>query len=357
MSMSSARTGRITLVCVVGTSTSLTYWAFGVAAHAMEEAFGAFHRIHCVSIEDFSAQWRERGERAVLFTTDLLDERLSALLCESGAPIIALADTAELAILTAAKLRQLSFLGAVRLSSLYISSLQGVFAKAQTRVFASKSRAALVRDFVPRFLEAMRLTDNPALVERVLRRVAPDESRWSDLTVGEAVEAADPSTDSIAVPPEWSAREIEALLQTAADYQQILDRRPLQPFVWPAALLHAANPEHHTELPLQLVGPARLLVWGPYMHLPKGKWSAAMEFEVEDNVSGNSVVADILIGGEYAGMGEFNLPRRGIFTWKLDFEVKDVAKSIEVRLTLGKSAIEGTFFLRRVRLNGADPTN
>jgi hypothetical protein len=206
------------LVCVVGTSTSLTYWAFGVAAHAMEEAFGAFHRVHCVSIEDFSAQWSERAKRTVLFTTDLLEARLSTLIRESGVPIVALADTAELAILTAAKLRQLTFLGAVRLSSLYISSLQDVLASAPTCVFGPQSRALLLRDFVPRLIEAMRLTDDPLFAERVLRRVAPDESRWNDLTVDEAVEAVSPSAAFKAVPPEWSAREIEAFRQTAADY-------------------------------------------------------------------------------------------------------------------------------------------
>ena len=149
--------------------------------------------------------------------------------------------------------------------------------------------------------------------------------------------------------PLWSKREGEAFGKIAADYQYILDRLPPSQFTWPAAILHGAAPEYSTEKPLDLVGPARLLIWGPYMHLPKGKWTACMEFEVLDNLSRNTVMADVLIGGSFAGLGEFDLPSRGIFSWNLKFEVKDIAKAIEVRLTLSKSAIEGSLFLREVR--------
>src|SRR3569623_804411 len=122
------------LVCVVGTSTSLTYWGFALAAHAMEEAYGAFHRVHCTSLAEMREQVSARGDRRVLFTTDLLDGKISDLIRESGAPLVALADTAEVAMLTAAQLRKLPFLPAVRLSSLYLSSLAEILLDPATRV-------------------------------------------------------------------------------------------------------------------------------------------------------------------------------------------------------------------------------
>ena len=56
-----------------------------------------------------------------------------------------------------------------------------------------------------------------------------------------------------------------------------------------------------------------------------------------------------VVRASFAGLGEFDLPSRGIFSWNLKFEVTDISKAIEVRLTLSKSAIEGSLFLREVR--------
>ena len=75
-------------VCVLGTSTAFSYWAFGVAWHAVEEFAGAVHHVHCTSIADMHAQWEKRSGRPVLFTTDVLEEKISTLILESGAPIV-----------------------------------------------------------------------------------------------------------------------------------------------------------------------------------------------------------------------------------------------------------------------------
>ena len=80
---------------------------------------------------------------------------------------------------------------------------------------------------------------------------------------------------------------------------------------------------------------------------------ASMEFEVSDGHSPNSVVAAVLIGGDFVAQGELELPVQGFFVWTLAFEVKDVSLPIEVRMTLARSAIEGTFYLRKVRLSAA----
>jgi hypothetical protein len=337
------------LVCVIGASTALTYWGFGVAAHAMEEFFGEFHRVHCTSVAEMYEQWRRRNGRSVLFTTDYLEESVCELLLESGAPIVALIDTAEVAIKTAAKLRTLSCFDAIRFSSLYISSLSEALNHESTTVFTADARNMRVADFVPQFLSALSLSD-PEIAARVLRRVIPSDAQRESLTVEAALDALQSRDDLDDVMSTWSLAEFESYKQIAAGYQNILDRSPVREFVWPAAILYSATPGFRTDKPLDLLGPARLLVWGPYMHLTKGRWMANMEFEVAGNFSPNSVIADVLVGGEFAGLGEFDLPERGVYTWRLAFEVSDVAKPIEVRLTLDKAAIEGAFFLRQVRL-------
>ena len=93
------------------------------------------------------------------------------------------------------------------------------------------------------------------------------------------------------------------------------------------------------------------------MHLPKGAWVASMEFEVSDGHSPNTVIAAVLIGGEFIVQGDLDLPVQGIFVWNLEFDVWDVSLPIEVRMTLARSAIEGTFLLREVRLSRSERQN
>ncbi len=338
-------------VCVLGTSTAFSYWAFGVARHAVEEFAGAVHHVHCTSIADMHAQWEKRSGRPVLFTTDVLEEKISTLILESGAPIVVLVDPADVAIATAAKLRPMSFLDSVRHTSLYISSLSDVLANTSTVVFGAKARTALVHAFLPRFLRAMRLPEDAEFVAKVLQRVCPDEALQEVMTVEQAVSNSQPIVEVAAFLAECSEREVDAFRKVSADYQQILDRNPIIQITWPSAILHSASLGYSTEKPLPLIGPARPLIWGPYMHLPKGKWTASMEFESSENHSPNTLVAEVLIDWKPETRGEFDLPVQGIFVWKLQFEVKDSTKPIEVRLTLNRSAIEGTFFLREVRLS------
>ena len=178
----------------------------------------------------------------------------------------------------------------------------------------------------------------------MLRRVIPSDARAESLTVEAALDALQSRDDLDDVMSSWSIAEFESYKQIAADYQNILDRSPVREIVWPAAILYSAAPGFRTDKPLDLLGPARLLVWGPYMHLTKGRWMANMEFEVVGNFSPNSVIADVLVGGEFAGLGEFDLPERGVYTWRLAFEVADVAKPIEVRLTSGQGGDRGRIF-------------
>jgi hypothetical protein len=230
-------------------------------------------------------------------------------------------------------------------------------ANPSTVVFGSKARTALLRNFLPRFIRAMRLPDEPTFVIKVLRRICADETSWDSLTVDQAIRKSQPSVEPSDLLSVWSEREVEAFHKVAADYQRILDRQPIRQVTWPAAILHSQVTGFTTEKPLALIGPARPLIWGPYMHLPKGKWIASMEFEVSDNHSPNTVVAEVLVDWKSETRGEFDLPIQGIFVWNLEFEISDISKPVEVRLTLTRSAIEGTFFLREVRLSNLTDAN
>ena len=214
--------------CVVGTSTAFTYWAFGAAWAALEEHSGAVHHVHCTSIAQMHAQWEKRDGRSVLFTTDFLEAQVSSLILNSGAPIVVIADSAEIAVVTAAKFRPMNFLDSLRSTSSYICSLADVLIDSRTVLFGAGKRHALVREFLPEFMRALGLPDDPPLFDRVMRRLCADEGIWDSFKVDDAIKSTQPPVTVLEFETQWSERQTDAFYRIVGDYQQILDRKAVQ---------------------------------------------------------------------------------------------------------------------------------
>ena len=85
------------------------------------------------------------------------------------------------------------------------------------------------------------------------------------------------------------------------------------------------------------------------MYLPTGEWSARVEFEISDAVSGVEATTDVRIN-EVVQEKSFIMPAKGIFAYELDFRVTDPHRAVEIRLFMTKSAIEGVFLARSVQV-------
>jgi hypothetical protein len=148
------------------------------------------------------------------------------------------------------------------------------------------------------------------------------------------------------------ARRLTTMVANA--YRPIFDRKRLSNLVWPRELFFTCNegyghPEH-----IELTGPARCLIWGPYLHLPPGEWVARVEFEVRENWTGNSLQAEIYDGVDIMAIVRTNLPSEGLFSFELPFSLPVCDRRLEIRLNLMKGAIEGRFCLRSVTLRRND---
>lgn len=149
-----------------------------------------------------------------------------------------------------------------------------------------------------------------------------------------------------------AARAIDQVCTPLVDF--IRGKREVE-VVWPieffldAATLRPAAPQG-----LELMGPARCLYFGPYLHLPCGGWEGEVEIglsaDIIDSylrveVSNVRVVADFMAHGRRAGM--FALP--------IDFVVEDARFGHEVRLFIDRGEIGGRLGLAQVKLRWFDP--
>ena len=127
-----------------------------------------------------------------------------------------------------------------------------------------------------------------------------------------------------------------------------------RPVVWPtSAFLWGDRPNDPAPLVADLLGPARVIYYGPYYHLPPGLWSAELALEfgglIEDLEFSLEVIAGDLLSRMIIG------PRpSGRYLARFRFRHKDPVQPIEVRLRSERGAIDGTISLVELRLDRAD---
>lgn len=123
---------------------------------------------------------------------------------------------------------------------------------------------------------------------------------------------------------------------------------------WPAAAFCAGDQEEGQPTGLlDLTGPARCLIYGPYFALPQGRWIARPRFEAIGLVGGNELLIDVVAEGEGAALaaGSLTLSSPGRFSCALPFAVDSPRLPIEIRFSLTQGAIDGQFRLEEVRLD------
>ena len=134
------------------------------------------------------------------------------------------------------------------------------------------------------------------------------------------------------------------LLASLKGYNSILDLKPASAIRWIGKTFSTeANEPAGPGQKVNLLGPARVLFYGPYAGLPKGRWSARITFSVFNNFSGNEIILDI--SQNYAQdmlvKGESKLPTSGTYTCDMPFNVTKPHLPIEIRLLTTQGAIEG----------------
>ena len=91
-------------------------------------------------------------------------------------------------------------------------------------------------------------------------------------------------------------------------------------------------------------------MYGPYLHLPVGRWRVSIEMELVDCLSDNRLGIEAVSGRVVAAV-TMRLPPQGRRGLDLDFDVTDPFLAIELRFQLLTGAIEGGFRLLHVGIS------
>jgi hypothetical protein len=140
--------------------------------------------------------------------------------------------------------------------------------------------------------------------------------------------------------------------RVGGQYVALLQNGSVDRIIWPRTIFpNFDRPSEFLEGPQEMLGPARYLVLGPYFHVPRGDWIVRTEIELDHNLSGNRVRAELVCGETIVKGFVAALPPRGVFAFEIELAVTEPFLPIEVRIQMLEGAIEGLFLLKNVQLS------
>lgn len=157
---------------------------------------------------------------------------------------------------------------------------------------------------------------------------------------------------------DWTSASLEGVAKPFAGngivspFASLFENKPADGFFWPPALFFGTEPlGSPLQKQIDLTGPARPILYGPYMHLPPGEWVATIRFTVSQNKSGNAILVEWMSGSVVEQSSRISaLPEAGQFQFSLRIKITDPRAPLQIRLSILEGAIEGIFEFHGVEL-------
>ena len=346
------------LLSVFGTPSALTYSGCALVRTIADDAIGRHAFIQAIFPADVKSAWQniDRSEtNAVVLFSDFPASSLLELISSSRAPAIVFVDDFEEIIYHALATREMSVAQTLRFASQVVCALDQLRGELVFRV-TSQACDRPMMDFVVNACEFFGLREARKISTSVLSRLGYDETvkptfraHFRDATPG-------PITGASFIAR--IASHDRALIRYVADqYAGIGTGTGRSQIIWPTELfLDWDRPGTLLAGPIDLIGPARFIICGPYLHLPIGAWVARVVVEIHANHSGNRLGVDVFSGTILRGITA-DLPKSGIFEFSLPFRIEDPFLPAELRFQTLAGAIEGTLTLRHVSFQRSEPHN
>jgi hypothetical protein len=317
------------VVLIAGMSGPLLRWTCDVVAFAASLAERVAVCEPIVADGTWMQPEEEAADRLRLFVADhpnefamaaVRDGRLRALLVLDD-PAWSLREWRDAGVAFDAVLRSLSA---------SVTVVGEMVAASGTALMLVRSRDQDIMTVLDDVLTYVRLALRPADVAVLAVRFG---SAWMEMMSARADLTAE------------DAAMIDAVLRPACHYAITGERRPV---VWPrACLFWGDRPGEPAPRVIDLTGPSRVLVYGPYLRLPAGRWSARAVLAFSPQCAGTPFTVE-LHGSARFGHCRFVVAQAGVFAVTFPVTVPSAREALEMRLVSQRGAIEGILGLEGI---------
>ncbi|WP_407049819.1 hypothetical protein [Methyloraptor flagellatus] len=341
------------LISILGSRTALTNWICLVARELLSECYGSYHTIEASSLEDFQRLWSERDGRAVIVILDTPSTSIVNVLKKLSLPALLCVEDFGDSVGYQVDAHQSDIYGAVRHAVRGLCHLHDFFIDPTIPIWSRDRIDVPLAEVISALAGTFGIAVEASQIDRIASRIAGQVALDKNCTGEAGLRAFDAhAREPGAFYRSRSEVERAVLDGVFSGYKVLMDRRPITTLRWPRQVFSSHDVPFGTpDWRLDLTGRARHLVFGPYLHLPRGQWKANIRFAIDNALSGCKLFVDVLTAGAVASFGEIeNLPARGVFTFDLEFEVTDPATPIEIRIEMKYGSIEGLFIFDDVEL-------
>ena len=337
------------IIAILGPKSEFAQFGIDVLLSAIEAVKGnaQFHTMIDLDVDALDAIARQ-SENAVV-NCILPSSELCRELEMRGIPFVIFLDNGAALYRKLRTMDGLERYDAIRAASLYLAALHDEALENPTAIFKREELSELGPErFSIKLIDRLQVLAGDTTIDALVKTMVARKA---------ASNAAIDRDDS-----RLTAEEDDSLIVNVLDpFYSVKETAPLRTVTWPPSLFFCGenNPFNG---PCSLIGPARIVIHGPYLHLPPGGWVATIDFEVADNLSGNIIISEIAssavlhneeLSQKELARGEFGLPTSGGFTFEQAFEVVSPLKSLQIRFSTKEGAIEGSFGLRKVTVSRA----
>jgi len=125
-------------------------------------------------------------------------------------------------------------------------------------------------------------------------------------------------------------------------------RHVVEPICWPSSLfLFGDRPNERAPETAELTGPARIIFYGPYFHLPAGRWLVRMFLGFSQDIFGTPLSIEVH-GSTLVAKALVKPQEEGIFQVSFSMVHNRPEDALEVRIRNEEGAIEGRIGLLRI---------
>jgi len=343
------------LLSVFGTPSALLYGGLNLVRRLTELGIGEHTLANANSIEDLKnvlSRQAVGSDIKVVFYSDLPDSDLSALFIKSQAPMVLFVDDFEDVVGYLHASRDMSIPESIRLASRSFSALEPIIRSDLVLKLDSKAYQRPLSNILNEIGEFFQARLSPASTDRIAASLTgepSDQILLSDYLYRTFNQASPPGASLQRMPP----GERRIVSELAKSYSAIAAGHTLDYMDWPISMFFdSADPTRPFSGCVELLGPARFLAYGPYLHLTPGQWYADVEFEIRENLSGNLLYVDVY-AGDILNVFTAPLPAVGKYLVKLGFEIINANEPVQVRFQSLSGAIEGIVTFNRVEVRRA----
>ncbi len=338
----------MTILFAFGMPGIMSSW--GVAAvHALaREAFGDYAIIATDTVDDLKQHVQSHSGGHAVLVSQFPEPRLAELVVKVNVPfLVCLEDPVDAVSYLARATEQRDF-GLIRAVSASLACLEPL-ARAPAALVLRRNDVGQGSgiDLLMKRIDRHFSTDlSLEQIASALRNVGMQPPEGSARAEAPRLEEAAATVIAGYLTPKEEVPELSELLRETA-------RKVLRPLefgyadhsaaitLWPReAFLSGERLGEGLDSSLDLTGGARCLIYGPYLHLPTGRWNARFLFDVDEDCYGQIFTLEIH-AADLLGKLRVCPQGTGSFEAAVPVEVVDPRAPIEVRVMMDSGAIEG----------------